>query len=184
MCNDYRRFVDQFVRIAAPLTAMLRKGEPDVLPGLDEERITAFIKLKECLFSPPVLKLPRLGRPYSLDIDASDAQLGCTSLQTHEDGCRYPVGYWSRTLSSAERNYSTTEKECIVIVWAVQTLRPYLERERFTVNTDHHSLRWLMNLADASGRLSRCIVHYGHVGWTVGRATRVRTRKGIRETTR
>ena len=102
-----------------------------------------------------MLKLPRLGLQYSLDTDASDDQLGCTLLQTHENGHRYPVGYWSRTLSPAERNYSTTEKECLSIVWAIQTLRPYLERERFTVNTDHHSLRWLMNLADVSGRLSR-----------------------------
>ena len=151
----YRRFIDHFAKIAALLTAMLRKGEPDVLPELDEDRITAFSRLKECLVSPPVLQLPRLGLQYSLDTDASDAQLGCTLLQTHEDGHRYPVGYWSRTLSSAESNYSTTEKECLAIVWAIQTLRPYLERERFTVNTDHHPLRWLMNLADASGRLAR-----------------------------
>ena len=135
MCNVCRRFVDHFAKIAAPVTAMLRKGEPDVLPDLDEGQTTAFNKLKECLISPPVLKLPRLGRPYSLDTDASDAQLACTLLQTHEDGHRYAVGYWSRTLSSAERNYSTTEKECLAIVWAVQTLRPNLERERFTVNT-------------------------------------------------
>ena len=155
MCNVYRRFVDHFAKKAAPLTAMLREGEPDVLPDLGQEQTTAFNKLKECLISPPVLKLLRLGRPYSLDTAASDAQLGCTVRQTHEDGHRYPVGYWSRTLSSAERNYSTTEKECLPIVWAVQTLHAYLKRERFTVNTDHHSLRWLMNLADASGRLAR-----------------------------
>ena len=108
---------------------------------------------------PPVLKLPHLGLPHSLDSDASEAQLGCTLLQTHEDGHRYPVGYWSRTLASAERNYSKTEKECLAIEWAIHTLRLYLERERFTVNTDHHSLRWLMNLFDASGRLARWRLH-------------------------
>ena len=108
MCNVYRRFVDHCAKIEAPLTAMLRKGEPDVLPELNDEHITTFNKLKECLVSPPVLKLPRLELHYLLDTDASDAQLGCILLQTHEDGHRYPVGYWSRTLSSAERNYSTT----------------------------------------------------------------------------
>ena len=52
MSNVYRRFVDHFAKIAAPLTAMLRKGEPDILPDLDEERTTAFNKLKECLVPP------------------------------------------------------------------------------------------------------------------------------------
>ena len=128
---------------------------PALLPELDEEWRSDFETLKTCQISPTVLRLPQLGLPYSLDTDASDAKLGCTLLLKHEDGNRYPVGFWSRTLSSAERNYSTTEKECLAIVLAIQTLRPYLERELFTVNTDHHSLRWLMNPDDASERLAR-----------------------------
>ena len=104
---------------------------------------------------PLLLKLPSLGLLYSLDADASDAQLDCTLLQTHDDEHRFPVWYWSRTLSSAERNYSTTEKELLAIVWAIQTLRPNLDRELSTVNTDQHSPRWLMNLVDAIGRLAR-----------------------------
>jgi hypothetical protein len=54
-----------------------------------------------------------------------------------------------------ERNYSTTEKECLAIVWFVIRLRPYLEGQRFIIRTDHHSLRWVLNLADAQGRLAR-----------------------------
>jgi hypothetical protein len=51
------------------------------------------------------------------------------------------LGYWSRGLTGSERNYSTTEKECPAIVWAILTLRPYLEGKRFIIRTDHHSLR-------------------------------------------
>lgn len=76
-------------------------------------------------------------------------------LQTHENGHQYPVGYWSRTVLSAKRNYSTTEKEYIAIVLAVRTLRPYLERKQFTVNADHYSLKCLMKIVHASGRLAR-----------------------------
>ncbi len=78
-----------------------------------------------------------------------------TRLQRQPDEQTLPLGYWSRTLSAAERNYSTTEKECLAIVWAVTHLRPYIERTEFTVRTDHHALRWVMNLSDAQGRLAR-----------------------------
>ena len=52
MCNVYRRFVYHFAKIAAPLTAMLRKGESHLLPTFAEDQTTAFNTLKECLISP------------------------------------------------------------------------------------------------------------------------------------
>jgi RNase H-like domain found in reverse transcriptase len=58
-------------------------------------------------------------------------------------------------LTSAEKNYSTTEKECLAIIWAILHLIPYLEKQKFIIRTDHHSLRWVLNLSDAQGRLAR-----------------------------
>ncbi|MGH0053544.1 MAG: Ty3/Gypsy family RNase HI domain-containing protein, partial [Sphaerochaetaceae bacterium] len=80
---------------------------------------------------------------------------GCALFQTYPDGTRKPIGYWSRSLTSAEKNYSVTEKECLAVVYALLTLRPYLIMEKFTVHTDHASLRWLMTITDPSGRLMR-----------------------------
>jgi RNase H-like domain found in reverse transcriptase len=82
-------------------------------------------------------------------------QIGCCLFQEQPEGSPQPIGYWSRGLTSAEKNYSTTEKECLAIVWAVLQLRPYLEGQKVLVRKDHHSLRWILNLSDAQGRLAR-----------------------------
>ena len=61
----------------------------------------------------------------------------------------------SRTLSKTERKYTVTEKECLAVLRSVERLRGYLQGEKFTVIIDHHSLLWLNNLRDPTGRLAR-----------------------------
>ena len=155
LCNVYRRFVPNFSRIASPLTAKLEKGKDATFPTLTEEEENAFLTLKKKLASPPELALPQSGRTYIVDTDACDKQVGCVLLQEDENDVLHPIGYWSRTLTKPEKNYDATHRECLAIVWAVLVLRPYLEGTHFKVRTDHHSLRWIMNLANASGRLAR-----------------------------
>ena len=155
LCNVYRRFVKGFAKIAAPLNVLLRKGETPQLDLLSPDQVIAFDTLRDALLNPPILALPRIEGAFTLDTDASDHQLGCCLLQDQPDGTKHPIGYWSRGLTSAEKNYSTTEKECLAIVWAILHLRPYLEGQKFIIRTDHHSLRWVLNLSDAQGRLAR-----------------------------
>jgi len=118
------------------------------------EEVKAFEQLKDVLLSPPVLRLPHPEKPYVLDVDASAGQLGCTLLQEHEK-VLHPVGYWSKTLTPAQRNYSTTEKECLSVFWAISLLRPYLEGKHFIVRTDHDSLTWILSITPSEGRLAR-----------------------------
>jgi RNase H-like domain found in reverse transcriptase len=124
--NVYRRFVKGFAKIAAPLNILLRKGETPQLSPLSPEQVFAFDTLRASLVHPPILALPRIEGAYTVDTDASDRQLGCRLLQEQPDGTQKPIGYWSRGLTSAEKNYSTTEKECLSIVWEILHLRPYL----------------------------------------------------------
>ena len=122
---------------------------------LTEEQKHAFETLKTALTEATVLHLPRPNLPFILDTDVSAGQIGCALFQRHEDGVRYPIGYWSRTILRTERNYSSAERECLAIVWAVTILRPYLERTHFVINTDHQALTWLMVLPESqmTGRL-------------------------------
>jgi RNase H-like domain found in reverse transcriptase len=155
ICNVYRRSVRGFSKIAAPLNLLLRNGETPQLGPLSSEQVTTFDTLRDALLNPPILALPLIDGAFTIDTDASDHQLGCCLLQSQPDGSQRPVGYWSRGLTSAEKKCSTTEKECLAILWAILHLRPYLEQQKFTIRTDHHSLRWVLNLSDAQGLLAR-----------------------------
>lgn len=61
----------------------------------------------------------------------------------------------SHCLTSAEKNYSVTEREALVFVEGIKYYQPYLYDQRFTVHTDHNALQWLMNIKDPTGRLAR-----------------------------
>jgi hypothetical protein len=154
VCNVYWKFVPHFAKSAAPLKNLLKKGQPIDLAPFNSVEAESYLLLKNALTTPPLLCLPRDNRPYTLDVYASDYQLGA-SLQQQRDGKLVPCGYYSRSMNSAERNYSAPEKECLAVVWAILHLRPYLEGTRFTVRSDQVALRWLLSLKDPSGRLAR-----------------------------
>ena len=116
LCNVYRRFVPHYAKIAHPLNQLLKKGQPVQLEGFDEPCKKAFHKRKEAILAPPVLALPKKDLPYSVDTDASDYQIGAAHFQTHPDAQRKPIGFFSRTLEAAERNYSVSEKECLAVI--------------------------------------------------------------------
>ena len=128
MCKVYRRFIKGYAKITHPLSRKRSKEFPETWDDLLEEEMTAFRKLKRALLTAPILALPREGYPYTLDTDASAYQIGCCLLQEQPDGYLLPVGYWSRSLSPAEKYYFSTEKECLAVVWATLHLRPHLER--------------------------------------------------------
>lgn len=154
MASWYRRFVKDFSTIISPLTELLRKNRKWVWTEGCER---AFQCIKECLVTAPILTCPDFSKPFVVQTDASAYGLGAVLTQVYDDG-EHVVCFLSRSLNKAERNYSTTERECLAVVWSLEKLRPYLEGTQFTVVTDHHSLVWLNNLKDPSGRLCRWAV--------------------------
>jgi len=155
MCKVYRRFIKDYAHIARPLTKLTSKKVPHVLPPLDAAQLAAFEYLKERLTSTPILALPRREGLFILDTDACAVQVGCTLLQQQPDKNTLPVGYYSRGLILAEKNYSTTDRESLAVVWACFLLHPYLEGQEFLIRTDHSSLRWLLSMESAQVRVAR-----------------------------
>ncbi|ROT60874.1 enzymatic polyprotein [Penaeus vannamei] len=129
-------FIKDYGRIAAPLTYLLKK---DVPWRWDEEQVNAFTKLKNCLSLAPVLAFPKFDLPFILHTDASNVGLGAVLMQEHKGNLR-PVGFASRVLTSAEKNYSVTDREMLAIVWALKYFRDIILGYKVMVHTDHMPL--------------------------------------------
>lgn len=151
MANFYRQFIPDCAALQAPLTKLLKKGEPW---SWGPEQESALRKLVRVLADTAELQLPDLNREFVIQTDACDLGLGAVLLQEHEGALR-PVAFASRSLTPAERNYSVTEKECLAIVFALRKFDYYVDGVPFVIETDHMALTWLRRLNEPSGRLAR-----------------------------
>jgi hypothetical protein len=151
MASYYRKFIPNFIRIAAPLHALLKANVPFEW-AMEQE--LAFQKLKDKLVSRPILQYPDFTREFVLTTDASNEKLGAIISQG-EIGKDLPIAYASRNVNKAEQNYSTSEKELLAVVWGVKHFRPYLYGTKFKIASDHKPLMWIMNIKDPGSRLLR-----------------------------
>ena len=150
----YRRFIKDFSLVAKPLCTLLQKDVPFVW---DEKCEKAFMALKELLTSAPIMAPPDWSSPFELMCDASDYAVGAVLGQRKEKRpCA--IYYASRTLNDAQMNYSTTEKELLAVIFALEKFRSYLLNSKVIVYSDHAALRYLMKKKDAKPRLIRWIL--------------------------
>ena len=138
LAGYYRKFIKGFSQIASPLFKLLRNNITFVWT---QEQEKAFQELKHKLTSVPILIYPDFTRKFYLYTDASDNELGAVLAQRDADGKERVIAYASVTLKPSEKNYSTTEKEALAVVWAVRQFRHYLLVTLFEVITDHNALR-------------------------------------------
>lgn len=150
----YRQFVPHFAIIAAPLTDLTSKRCPQQVKW-DANAEAAFQKLKDIITEMPVLRVADPSKPYVLQTDASERGLGAVLSQTDHEGKEHPIAYASRKLLPRESNYSTIEKECLAVVWALKFFRIYLYGQAFVIQTDHQPLAWLQRMKDSNSRLTR-----------------------------
>ncbi|KAJ9542794.1 hypothetical protein OSB04_029300 [Centaurea solstitialis] len=118
----YRRFIKDFSHITRPMCNLLQK---DVEFKFDEKCKEAFDRLKEMLTSAPIMKPPNWELPFEIMCDASNYAIGAV-LGQGVGRDPHVIYYASRTLNSAQANYSTTEKELLAVVFALEKFRQYL----------------------------------------------------------
>ena len=151
-CGYYRRFIYMYAEVAKPLYALL------IIFEWTEECEESFHKLKQALVTAPILKAPDWNIPFHVHIDASNFAIGCILAQPHEGNIDLPICYASRQLNSAEKNYTTTEREGLTMVYAVKKFRHYLLANKFIFFVDHHALLYLVNKPCSTGRIVRWFV--------------------------
>ena len=139
LAGYYRDFIPNFAAIAAPLSDLTQKGQPNKVEW-SEAQEKAYQTIKSYLTSEPILRLPDPAKTYFLRTDASNNGIGAVLMQRHEEKL-FPVCYASKKLSRAECNYSTIEKECLAIVWGIKRFYLYLYGVPFVLQTDHEPLK-------------------------------------------
>ncbi len=154
LASYYRRYVQNFSKIATPLFNLTEKNIPWEWSQACHE---AFEFLKARLVSTPILAYPNFRMPFKVYSDASGYGIGSV-LSQDQDGRERVICYASRTLTPAERNYSVIEREALGLIYAIKVFRPHLYGHPFQLITDHNPLKWLRTMRNPRGKFARWVL--------------------------
>ena len=138
-----------FSKIAKPLYKLLEKDAKFIW---DTGCQKSFEELKAYLTTAPVVRASNWQFPFEVICDASDLAIGVV-LGQREGGKPYVVYYVSITLNEAQRNYTTTEKELLAMVYALDKFRAYLVVSNIIIFTDHSTLKYMLTKQNAKVKL-------------------------------
>lgn len=147
-CNYLRSYVPRFAEIMKPISSLLQV-KPNQFKWTTEADL-AFTSIKEIIANQCLRHFPNFSKSFELSVDASNMAIGATLSQNGA-----PIIFDSRLLSKAERNYSTTDKEYLALVWAFGKFRQYLVNQKCVVKTDHKPLLGLVKGAPRNQRHAR-----------------------------
>ncbi|GJV54678.1 reverse transcriptase domain-containing protein [Tanacetum coccineum] len=149
LAGYYRRFIENFSKIAKPLTLLTQKNKAYVWGDKQDE---AFQILKEKLCNAPVLALPDGPDDFVVYCDASKQGFGSVLMQRGK-----VIAYASRQLKKHENNYTTHDLELGAVVFALKIWRHYLYGTKSVIYTDHKSLQYIFDQKDLNMRQRRWI---------------------------
>ena len=166
MIGYYARYIKGYATMVEPLTSALKGKNKREPVHWTPEMEKAFREVKRKLTENPILHAPDYNHEFILQTDASEKGLGVILAQ-RKNNEEHPVLYLSRKFTGPERNYSVTEKECAAIIYGIKKLRPYLDGQRFTIESDHNPLVWLKTNAGNNQRLIRWALTLQPYNYTV-----------------
>ncbi|GJW05024.1 reverse transcriptase domain-containing protein [Tanacetum coccineum] len=147
LAGYYRRFIENFSKIAKPLTSLTQKNQKYEWGEKQEE---SFRTLKDNLCNAPILSLPNRVEDFMVYCDASNQGLGCVLMQRDK-----VIAYASRQLKSHEKNYTTHDLELGAVVFALKIWRHYLYGTKSVIYTDHKSLQHIFDQKELNMRQRR-----------------------------
>jgi len=147
LAGYYRRFIENFSKIAKSLTSLLEKGKD--FKWTDDCQ-NSFEELKRRLTTAPVLAMPDIHKNFDIYCDASRQGLGCVLMQEGR-----VIAYASRQLRKHELNYPTHDLELAAVVHTLKISRHYIMGDRCEIYTDHKSLKYIFTQNDLNLRQRR-----------------------------
>ena len=157
LASFYRRFIQDFSKIASPLTSLTHKG---MKFNWTDECEVAFETLKRALTNPPLLAYPDFTVEFTLSTDASLTAIGAVLSQVQK-GTERVVAYFSQKLTTTQQRWSTYDRELWAIIASVRHFRHYLRGQEFFIFTDHQPLLGHNTVPiqdDVTGRRARWII--------------------------
>lgn len=169
LLNYYHRFLPNLSTRLAPLHRLLKK---EVKWRWDTEQQRAFDDSKSLMQSGALLVHYEGDKDLILACDASPYGVGAVLSHRMPDGTDRPIGFVSRTLTAAEKNYSQLDKEGLAVIFGVKKFHKYIYGRRFTIVTDHKPLLGLFSEMRAvpqmaSPRIQRWAVTLGAYDYVV-----------------
>ncbi|RWS03567.1 gag-pol fusion protein-like protein [Dinothrombium tinctorium] len=164
LVNFYRKFIPNLSKIERPLRKLTFK---DAEFKWTDDCEAAFKLLKKILCSEPILAHFDDDKEPILKTDASNEAIGVVLAQEDDEGIERVIAYGGRSLNKAEKNYSTTEKECLAVMYAVKAFQQYLHGRRFKIVSDHHALCWIRKMKNGNSKLMRWSIELSTYGYYV-----------------
>ena len=150
----YRRFIRDFSKIARPLCRLLEK---DTKFNFDAACQSTFEEIKSILVEAPIMAKPDWNSEFEIMCDASDYAMGAV-LGQKADKMFKAIYYASKTFNEAQKNYSTTKKEMLAMVFACEKFWPNILGTHVIIHTNHAAIKYLMAKKETKPRLIRWVL--------------------------